>query len=177
MYGSFAVGTKIYMHDKTLKNIEDLNFGDSVLSLKIKNIDIEDNFSFYNKYILHTEGNEISIPIDNAEFCTATVFSIKKIKSSPKVFKINNSIIGQNQFIAKISNLEDKEIFLAKNTTLGNTQLIAKFNIQDNVNFIPEPILKSEIIDNVPMVSIGLLDNYFYFTENLMAVSLNWGDA
>jgi hypothetical protein len=109
----FPIGTKVYLEDKTLKNIEDLQFGDKVLSIKIKNSENLSPSEFYYKYIT-SNGTPKARSIKNEDviLCSAKVYSVFIDKN----FKILNSLnekmlLGTNSILMQTS-FESEDMYL-----------------------------------------------------------------
>ena len=187
----FPSGTKVYLEDKTLKNIEDLKFGDKILSVKIKNLEALNHSKFYNKYLnLNNNQENVFIKTQDLVLCSATVYSILIYKSNEGSIKLNDKILlGRNLIliqneknsenvylqsgdntIYKIQNGNENSHLLLKSLAAESSNLNID-TLNDNV-FIETKIDNFDL--NVPpqiLVSLILLDNHFLLTENFICFS------
>jgi len=201
---SLPFGTKVYLEDKTLKKIEDLKFGDKVLSIKIKDEELLNHSNFYYKYAKKDNtGNQNNIKINKLDFCSATVHSIFLHKQKTDFISFNNILLSStNPILISKTAVDPNEFFLK-----DSRDIIAK--LQNNINnekyFIQSlaaqsfnigsdvlnknifidldnPFLQNEIVDfdlniiSQPAISVVLLDHHFLLTENLISFGSIVGD-
>lgn len=192
LFGAIPAGTKIYLEDRTLINIEDISIGDKLLSLKIEDDSINNSFDFYKKYV---SDKSIKIPKNKLSFSSATVYQINLLKEIPssqyyKTMYYNNPIFVDflDNDIA-ISEIKDSLYEEDKPEDIK----IKKENFRNFENFITfsRNSFKEDYLDEIfnkdsfqmqssnavdfgisPYYSLSLLDNYFYFSENFCFVGL-----
>ena len=180
----FPIGTKVYLEDKTLKNIEDLQFGDKVLSIKIKNSENLSPSEFYYKYIT-SNGTPKARSIKNEDviLCSAKVYSVFIDKN----FKILNSLnekmlLGTNSILMQTS-FESEDMYLKNVNKIINTltfdqsfQYFLK-SLNPNPLNMDQSFLQRKIdnfsqdIEMQGLVYLELLDNYFFLTEDFICFS------
>ena len=189
-------GTKVYLEDKTLKKVEDLSFGDKVLSFKIKEDTSLNHSEFYYKYTKKDSiGNHKSIKVKDLELSSATVYSVFLDKQKTDFISFNNNLISSIQPVLISKNMESLEEFflkdsrdiIAKMQEANNTEsyLIPSLAAQsfsinadilnknifidsDNI-FLQNQIKTFEVnLEAQPGISILLLDNHFLITENFI---------
>jgi len=181
--GFIPIGTKIYLKNKELVKVEDLKFGDEVLSIKILDDSIKNSFDMHCKY-LKPKNTEI-IDIDKIQLSSSYITNIKFSGYSDKdTYLINNiDYVDKNQMMLIMEVLEDdKRIKIKTANTLdlsaisynkysGSLEKDIKTDTKDFIVFdnkINSCILAS---DKIPLFSMSLLDNEFYITENLILFS------
>lgn len=191
LFGSLPIGTKIYLENKKLINIEKLKVGDKLLSLKVDDVEINNANDFYLKYVAQNN----NIEIDKMSFSAATVSNIYLIKDDQsndlynKTMYINNPVIARffkNQcIVSHLSNIlkvENNIIFDEENKSYKNFDNFKTFKIKSYKEDFLDTLFTDnnvEIDDNrytefniSPYYSISLRDNYFYFTEGMCLVGI-----
>lgn len=193
----FPSGTRVYLEDKTLKNIEDLNFGDKILSIKIKNSETLNHFKFYNKYFnLNNNRNHknVFIKTEDLVLCSATVYSILTYKIDGGCVQLNNKTLFEQNLILIQNGKNSESVYLQSAYSIRstiekndeNSHLFLKslavepsnLNIDtanDNFSIDPDRVfLETQINDfnfDAPaqtLVCLILLDNHFLLTENFI---------
>ena len=194
----FPIGTKVYLEDKTLKNIEDLQFGDKILSIKTKDSEILTHSEFYHRYIkLNNKREGFFIQTGDTVLCSATVYSVFVHKNFGNFKSLNNNILSGIDPILIQKDLEVDHMYLKNADSIIGKMISGEneenyfiqsldskpFNLNvetldDNIFVNPDqPFLKTKIedfeskISNQISVSLVLLDNYFFLTENFICLS------
>jgi hypothetical protein len=180
----FPIGTKVYLEDKTLKNIEDLQFGDKVLSIKIKNSENLNPSKFYYKYITsNTTPQSLSIKNEDVILCSATVYSVFVDQNFTSFNSLNDKRLLSTNPILIQTDFESEDIYL-KNVNniiniLTSDQSLQYFikSLDPNHLNIDRSFLETKIdsfnlnIAKQGFVSLELLDNYFFLTEDFICFS------
>ena len=180
----FPIGTKVYLENKTLKNIEDLQFGDKVLSIKIKNLKNLNPSEFYYKYRA-SKGTPKALAIKNEDvvLCSATVYCVfidKNVKTTnslnEKKLLDTNSILIQTEF-------ESEDMYLKSvNKIIDTLKFDQSFqyyikSLNPNHPNMDQSFLQIKIDNFTPetntqgLVYLELLDNYFFLTEDFICFS------
>lgn len=180
----FPIGTKVYLENKTLKNIEDLQFGDKVLSIKIKNSENLNPSKFYYKYITsNTTPQALSIKNKDVILCSATVYSVFVDQNFTSFNSLNDKKLLSTNPILIQTDFESEDMYL-KNVNniiniLTSDQSLQYFikSLDSNHLNIDRLFLETKI-DNFNLnivkqgfVSLELLDNYFFLTEDFICFS------
>jgi hypothetical protein len=192
---AFPIGTKVYLENKTLKNIEDLQFGDKVLSIKTKDSETLNYSEFYHKYIkLDDQKGGPSIKTEDIVFCSATVYSVHIYKDFTNFKSLNNSAISPVAPILIQKNLEADHLYLKNadsiiaklssnpqppatpaDTYFIDSLLTEPFKEGNGVFYSPDSLFLQTKIDNFNLnfsnkilVCLTLLDNFFFFTEEFI---------
>jgi len=180
----FPIGTKVYLENKTLKNIEDLQFGDKVLSIKIKNSENLNPSKFYYKYITsNTTPQALSIKNKDVILCSATVYSVFVDQNFTSFNSLNDKKLLSTNPILIQTDFESEDMYL-KNVNniiniLTSDQSLQYFikSLDSNHLNIDRLFLETKI-DNFNLnivkqgfVSLELLDNYFFVTEDFICFS------
>lgn len=188
-------GTKVYLEDKTLKKIEDLTFGDKVLSVKIEDSECIDHSSLYRKYLKKdSSSNNDYIEKQAISLSSTYVYSVFKHKNYTNFISLNNKIIStttpflvsktfenpeklyikdSRDMVQIMKNGEDEKYFmqyLGAQSFVINTNSLNKniFIDSDNV-FLQKRIESVELnIKPQPAVDVVLLDNHLLVTENFL---------
>lgn len=183
LFGALPLGTKIYLENKSLVNIENLRVGDKVLSLKIDDSDIKNSKDFYLKYVL----SDNMIELNNLEVSSATVSKVNILKDRYDSFYYSKSMYVNNPIIARVidnkisvSHVNDKkrELFNISNTEYKKIKDFKTYELPSYSEDIVNKILTGTETDisfkmtASPYISISLKDNYFYFSENLCLVGI-----
>jgi len=180
----FPIGTKVYLEDKTLKNIEDLQFGDKVLSIKIKNSENLNPSKFYYKYITsNTTPQSLSIKNEDVILCSATVYSVFVDQNFTSFNSLNDKRLLSTNPILIQTDFESEDMYL-KNVNniiniLTSDQSLQYFikSLDPNHLNIDRSFLETKIdsfnlnIAKQGFVSLELLDNYFFLTEDFICFS------
>ena len=192
---ALTFGTKVYLEDKTLKKIEDLTFGDKVLSVKIEDPECIDHSSLYRKYLKKdSSSNNDYIEKQAISLSSTYVYSVFKHKNYTNFISLNNKIIStitpflvsktfenpeklyikdSRDIVQIMSNGEDEKYFmqyLGAQSFVINTNSLNKniFIDSDNV-FLQKRIENVELnIKPQPAVDVVLLDNHLLVTENFL---------
>ena len=188
-------GTKVYLENKTLKKVEDLTFGDKVLSVKIEDIECTNHSSLYSKYLKkdeysnnrHIEKQAISlsstyvysifkhkhytnfVSLNNSLISGITPFLISKTSKDPELFYIKDS----RDIISKINDGEDEKYFIqylgAQSFGINTNSLNKNIFIDLDSVFLQNKIENVELnIKPQPAVEVVLLDNHLLITENFL---------
>ena len=188
-------GTKVYLENKTLKKVEDLNFGDKVLSVKIEDPECTNHSNLYSKYLKKDESSNIKyiekqtislsstyvysvfkhknytnfISLNNKVISAITPFLISKTKMSPEMFYIKDS----RDIVSKINNSEDDQYFMqylgAQSFDINTNALDKNIFIDSDNVFLQKQIESVELnIKPQPAVEVILLDNHLLVTENFL---------
>jgi len=180
----FPIGTKVYLENKTLKNIEDLQFGDKVLSIKIKNSKNLNPSEFYYKYIT-SNGTPKALAIKNEDvvLCSATVYCVFIDKNVKTTSSLNEKkLLGTNSILMQRES-ESEDMYLKSVNKIINTlkfdQSFQYFVKSLNANHLDtdQSFLQTKIdnfvldIDTQCLVYLELLDNYFFLTEDFICFS------
>lgn len=180
----FPIGTKVYLENKTLKNIEDLQFGDKVLSIKIKNLEnLKPSGFYYNCITLNNTPQALSIKNSDVTLCSATVYSVfidKNFKNfsslNEKMLLSTNSILIQEDFESDDMYLKNVNSITNRLTSDQSLQYFIKSLDANHLN-IDRSFLETKIDNFNPnvvkqgLVSLELLDNYFFLTEDFICFS------
>lgn len=188
-------GTKVYLENKTLKKVEDLTFGDKVLSVKIEDPECTNLSNLYIKYLKkhkslnnkHIERQAISlsstyiysifkhkhytnfVSLNNQLISDITPFLISKSSQDPEIFYLKDS----RDIIPKIDDSGNKKYFIqylgAQSFGINTNSLDKNIFIDlDNV-FLQNKIESVELhIEPQPAVEVILLDNHLLITENFI---------
>ena len=180
----FPIGTKVYLENKTLKNIEDLQFGDKVLSIKIKNLENLNPSEFYYKYITSNGIPKASaIKKQDVVLCSATVYSVFIDKNFKIVSSLNEKMLLGTNSILMQPNFESEDMYLRSvNKIINNLQFDQSFqyfvkSLNPNHLDIDQSFLQTKIdnfiidIDTQGLVYLELLDNCFFLTEDFISFS------
>lgn len=168
-YSYLTAGTKIYLDDFSLVNVEDLKFGDKVLSLKI--IDNKNNnpVDFYYNYINNNDikfdqllGNKTEFlnkisKISKVQLSSSNIFRVEKIHKESSFYLLNNIIVSKNQNIL---------ITKAKGLSLLKDEASSEMSIV-NVDYLYKN--KERISDNLKVYGMLSL-NYNEDTDNSLLV-------
>ena len=180
----FPIGTKVYLEDKTLKNIEDLQFGDKVLSIKIKNSKNLSPSEFYYEYIT-SNGTPKALAIKNEDvvLCSATVYCVFIDKNVKTISSLNEKeLLGTNSILMQ-TEFESEDMYLKNVNKIINTLKFDqsfKYYIKSlNANYpnTDQSFLQIKIdnftleTDRQGLVYLELLDNYFFLTEDFICFS------
>jgi hypothetical protein len=188
-------GTKVYLENKTLKKVEDLVFGDKVLSVKIEDPNCANHSSLYSKYLKnHEHLNKKNIKKQEISLSSTHVYSVFKHKNYANFISLNNNIISiTNPFLISRAPL-NPEIFYIKDSKyivpaikndkdtqyfiqyLGAQSFgINKNSLDRNVFIDPDNVFLQKKIENIelnikpqPAVDVVLLDNHLLITENFL---------
>jgi hypothetical protein len=182
----FPIGTKVYLENKTLKNIEDLQFGDKVLSIKIKNSENLNPSEFYYKYITSkTTPQALSIKNEDVILCSATVYSVFVDKNfiNSSFNSLNDKRLLSTNPILIQTDFESGDMYLKNVNNIINI-LISDQSLQHFIKSldpnhlnIDRSFLETKIdsfnlnITEQSFVSLELLDNYFFLTEDFICFS------
>jgi hypothetical protein len=180
----FPIGTKVYLENKTLKNIEDLQFGDKILSIKIKNTENLSPSEFYYKFrTSNTTPQEFSIKNKDVVLCSATVYSVFVDKNFKNFNSLNEKMLLNTSPILIQTDFESEDMYL-KNVNdiiniLTSDQSLQYFikSLDANHLNIDQSFLEIKIdnfnlnIVKQGLVSLELLDNYFFLTEDFICFS------
>jgi hypothetical protein len=180
----FPIGTKVYLENKTLKNIEDLQFGDKVLSIKIKNSNNLNPSEFYYKYIT-SNGTPKALSIKNEDvvLCSATVYCVFIDKNLKTISSLNEkNLLGTNSILMQ-TEFESEDMYLKSVNKIINTlkfdqsfQYYIK-SLNANYSNMDQSFLQIKIdnftleTDTQGLVYLELLDNYFFLTEDFICFS------
>jgi hypothetical protein len=180
----FPIGTKVYLEDKTLKNIEDLQFGDKVLSIKIKNTENLSPSEFYYKYITSkTTPQVLSIKNEDVILCSATVYSVFVDQNFTNFNSLNDKRLLSTNPILIQTDFESEDMYLKNVNSIINIltsdQSLQYFikSLDPNHLNIDRSFLEIKIdnfnlnIAKQGLVSLELLDNYFFLTEDFICFS------
>lgn len=186
IFGSVPIGTKIYLEDKSLANIESLSIGDRVLSLELKDNEIKKPLDFYLKYV----NSNVPIKKSDLSFSYAVISNINVLKNEKSSFSYDQYMYINNPIVA---NFENNEIYLwhAKSKNFERKEItIEKYNNIDNFVKFKIPSYPDGFIENIlnenntiektnmsefnssPYFSISLKNNYFYFTDQLCLLGI-----
>jgi hypothetical protein len=188
-------GTKVYLENKTLKKVEDLNFGDKVLSVKIEDPECTNHSNLYSKYLKKDESSDnkyiekqtISlsstyvysvfkhknytnfISLNNKVISAITPFLISKTKMSPDRFYIKDS----RDMVPKINDRENEQYFMqylgAQSFDINTNALDRNIFIDSDNVFLQKQIESVELnIKPQPAVEVILLDNHLLVTESFL---------
>jgi hypothetical protein len=188
-------GTKVYLENKTLKKVEDLNFGDKVLSVKIEDPECANHSNLYNKYLKKDESsNNKYIEKQTISLSSTYVYSVFKHKNYTNFISLNNKVISaitpfliskteiaperfyikdSRDMVPRMNDIENEQYFmqyLGAQSFEINTNALDKniFIDSDNV-FLQKQIESVELnIKPQPAVEIVLLDNHLLVTENFL---------
>lgn len=188
-------GTKVYLENKTLKKVEDLNFGDKVLSVKIEDPECTNHSSLYSKYLKRDESSKNRYIEKQAISLSSTyVYSVFKHKNYTNFISLNNHIVSKidpvlvsttdknpeifrivdpQPIVVEMERNQDTKYFVQSlaGQSFGINQNSLDKNIfidADNV-FLQKEIKKIEVnIKPQPAVDIVLLDNHLLITENFL---------
>jgi len=198
-YNSLSYNTMVYLENKTLAKIQDLEVGDRLLSFKFKDVSYPNMsaYDFYQKYVI----DKVSIDLSEIELCYTTVSNVNKLSGyfysentpNQEHYTIENFLIERNNnfliseksenlnttFLNNIDDMleNDRKTFKNKKT------YAIKFNPYFHSNEIEEKkffttyeldtnkISKVEDAEAFRKISISVHGNYFYFTEDFIMIS------
>lgn len=169
--GFIPAGTKIYLKNKQLINIEHIKFGDEVLSIKVLDDDLKTPLDIYEKYI--NVKNKTELDLDKVKVSSSFVMDIRLLgHKQEELIMINNSnVIDKDQPVLFKNNKNKFEINTCSNL-LNNNNLDMLFTSIDNQenkeNFIFNISVKDSkpTQNKFPCFSMILLNNDFYITES-----------
>jgi hypothetical protein len=188
-------GTKVYLEDKTLKKIEDLTFGDKVLSVKIEDPECIDHSSLYRKYLKKdSSSNNNYIEKQAINLSSTYVYSVFKHKHYTNFISLNNKIIStttpflvsktfenpekiyikdSRDMVQRINDSEDEKYFMqylgAQSFGINADSLNKNIFIDSDNVFLQKRIDSVELnIKPQPAVDVVLLDNHLLVTENFL---------
>jgi hypothetical protein len=188
-------GTKVYLENKKLKKVEDLVFGDKVLSVKIEDSECTNHSDLYSKYLKnHEHLNKKNVKKQEITLSSTYVYSVFKHKSYANFVSLNNNIISltkpflisrtsldQELFYIKdsdyivpaIKNDQDTQYFIqylgAQSFGINKNSLDRNVFIDSDNVFLQKKIESIELnIKPQPAVDIVLLDNHLLITENFL---------
>lgn len=194
---SLPFGTKVYLEDKTLKRVQDLKFGDKVLSIKINDKECSNHSELYTKYLKKDEFyNNKHIEKQAISLSSTYVYSVFTIKDYTNFIGLNNNIVSEATPVLVSKTKSDPQQFyikdsrdmsvIIKNSESENdkyyTQSLAaqSFSLNKNIDndevFIDSENLLfqkqiTQINSNIkkqPAVKVVLLDNHLLITEHFI---------
>lgn len=190
---SLPFGTRVYLEDKTLKKVEDLKFGDKVLSVKIKDDECTNHSELYSKYSKKDEFfSTKSIDKTLISLSSTHVYSVLINRRSSELKSLNNKImssitpllISKTGTSPEMFYIKDFNNIAARKDATDNDQYYMQylgaqfFSISENNKnvFIDNDnwLLQNKIedinltISPQPSVDIVLLDNHLLITENFI---------
>jgi len=182
--GFIPIGTKIYLKNKQLIEIENLKFGDEVLSINILNENIKSNIDTYYRYF---ENNDLSINMDQLNISSSHITDIRYCGySGENIFFINElEKMADEQPLLIMEKNGDLDVVKLKTRTsltisedLSSSYIISlEKNIQtDTKEFFNfnNKITSTTLLKNpVPLFSMSLSNGNLYVTENLILLGRN----
>lgn len=180
---SFPFGTKVYLYNKELINIEDLKVGDRVLSFKNKNNVLMNQSELY-AYHKTKDSNEYVVPMNknDLELSYAYVYSIFINRLDKNLISLNGNELSKNTVILNAKNIKrfsDNDIYLhspygiLERINDGDKYFMQKLNLDEDVDSIfneDELISYNLDVSSKPSASIILNGNNFYCTENFVVL-------
>jgi hypothetical protein len=198
-------GTKVYLENKTLKKVEDLVFGDKVLSVKIEDSECTDHSSLYRKYLKKdSDSNNKYIEKQAISLSSTYVYSIFKQKHYANFIDLNNNIISaiwpflvsktfenpekiyikdSRDMVHRMNDSEDEKYFMqylgAQSFGINSNSLNKNIFIDSDNVFLQKRIDCVELnVKPQPVVGVVLLDNHLLVTENFICFgSIVGGDS
>jgi hypothetical protein len=194
---SLPFGTKVYLEDKTLKKVQDLKFGDKVLSIKINDKECLNHSELYAKY-LKKDNNDSTRYIEKEliSLSSTNVYSVFTIKDYTSFIGLNNNVVSEITPVLISKTKSDPQQFYIKDSrdmsaiiknsesesdkyylqSLAAQSFSLNKNIDNSEVFIDsENFLFNEQITqidsnikNQPSVSVVLLDNHLLITEHFI---------
>lgn len=194
---SLPFGTKVYLEDKTLKKVQDLKFGDKVLSIKINDEECSNHSELYTKY-LKKDNNDSTRYIEKEliSLSSTYVYSVFTIKDYTSFIGLNDNIVSEitpvlisktksdpQQFYIKDS--RDMSVIIKNSESENDKYYIQSlaaqsFSLNKNIDndevFIDSEnlLFQKQItqvnsnIKNQPSVNVVLLDNHLLITEHFI---------
>jgi hypothetical protein len=181
--GFIPIGTKIYLKNKELIEVENLKFGDEILSISILNENLKSPIDVYNEYL----NTKKEIAIEQLQISSSYITDIRYVGySNNNIISIDNlGHIEQGQLFLVMHKHEDKNIIITKN----KEGLDPNFEINSQYVVSLEKDIKTDtkdffifsnkinsisLIDNkIPLFSMSLSNSNFYVTENMILLGRN----
>lgn len=181
--GFIPIGTKIYLKNKELIEVENLKFGDEILSISILNENLKSPIDVYNEYL----STKKEIAIEQLQISSSYITDIRYFGySNNNIISIDNlGHIEKDQLFLVMSGVEDKNIVTVKNKERLD------FNDESNPEYIIslEKDIKTDTKDffifsnkinsisptdnKIPLFSMSLSNSNFYVTENMILLGRN----
>lgn len=182
--GFIPMGTKIYLKNKQLVEVQNLKFGDEILSISIFN---ENSGSLIDTYYKYFDNEEIKITIDQLYISSSYITDIRYQGHSDKnIVEIDNfGHIEQNQPFLVMNKFTGENIFKVKNISRldFNNESDSEYMVSlekdiktDTKDFFifNDKIKNISIVENkIPLFSMSLSNGNFYVTENMILLGTN----
>lgn len=175
--GFIPAGTKIYLKNKQLINIEHIKFGDEVLSIKILDGDLTNPLDIYEKYINVKDKKEIDL--EKIKFSSSFVTDIRLLgHKQEELIMINNSnVIDKDQPVIFKNDKNKFEINTCSNLLNNNLDMlfVSISNEENKEEFtFNDSVKNSKPTQNkFPCFSMILSNNNFYITESAILLGRN----
>ena len=196
-FGFIPIGTKIYLKNRELVEIENLKFGDEILSVNLLGEDIESSAEIYFKYC---NNNKIKINPEQLQISSSYITDIRHYG------QYNHKIISLSDIDNNVSLVHESQLFLTVNTlvqgkgdALVEDEKIVKIKTVNTLNINNEPELEyfvslekdiktdtedffvfdkqiksaSLTTSKAPLFSMSLSNGNFYVTENMILLGKN----
>ncbi len=180
--GFIPIRTKLYLKNRELVNVENLKFGDEILSIKLLDTEITNPADIFYKYFISKDIKRIYK--NDLELSSSIITNICRVDSSKNdLVKVNdNEAIFNNQiFIASDPNPDSSEIqllrtaWLTSESSLDLSKIAPGYLNKDiktdtkNILLFDKEISSCSVVnEKLPMFSISLSNNNFYLTENFI---------